>query len=103
MLRYTALLLYTQLCCKSTFLSKSKIANRECCMANLLFRSLNEEQLNKSNERSHLTTELLCIAHGDTPGKPESKLKGSQSLKGVDRLVQLLPFACAFKSSDLKT
>ena len=31
------------------------------------------------------------------------KAKGSRSLKGVDRLVRLLPFACAFKSSDLKT
>ena len=30
------------------------------------------------------------------------KAKGSRSLKGVDRLVRLLPFACAFKSSDLK-
>ena len=30
------------------------------------------------------------------------KAKGSRSLKGVDRLVQLLPIACAFKSSDLK-
>ena len=29
------------------------------------------------------------------------KAKGSRSLKGVDRLVRLLPFACAFKSSDL--
>ena len=28
--------------------------------------------------------------------------KGSRSLKGVDGLVRLLPFACAFKSSDLK-
>ena len=28
--------------------------------------------------------------------------KGSRSLKGVDRLVRLLPFSCAFKSSDLK-
>ena len=34
---------------------------------------------------------------------PESKWKGSRSLKGVDRLVRLLSFACAFKSSDLKT
>ena len=31
------------------------------------------------------------------------KAKGSRSLKGVDRLVRLLPFAYAFKSSDLKT
>ena len=31
------------------------------------------------------------------------KAKGSRSLKGVDRLVRLLPFALAFKSSDLKT
>ena len=30
------------------------------------------------------------------------KAKGSRWLKGVDRLVKLLPFACAFKSSDLK-
>ena len=30
------------------------------------------------------------------------KAKGSRSLKGVDRLVRLLLFACAFKSSDLK-
>ena len=30
------------------------------------------------------------------------KAKGSRSLKGVNRLVRLLPFACAFKSSDLK-
>ena len=30
------------------------------------------------------------------------KAKGSRSLKGVDRLVRLLIFACAFKSSDLK-
>ena len=27
--------MYTPLCCKSTFLSKSKLTNRECCMANL--------------------------------------------------------------------
>ena len=45
-LRYTALLLYTQLCCKSTFLSKSKSTNRECSMVNLLSGSLNEGQLN---------------------------------------------------------
>ena len=30
------------------------------------------------------------------------KAKDSRSWKGVDRLVRLLPFACAFKSSDLK-
>ena len=30
------------------------------------------------------------------------KAKGSRSLKGVDRLVRLLPFSCAFKPSDLK-
>ena len=30
------------------------------------------------------------------------KAKGSRSLKGVDWPVRLLPFACAFKSSDLK-
>ena len=57
LLRYTALLLYTQLCCKSTLLSKSKLANRECCKLNLLSESLNEGQLNKNNERSHFTTE----------------------------------------------
>ena len=34
--RYTALLLYTELCCKSTFLSKRKLTNGECCMVNLL-------------------------------------------------------------------
>ena len=42
----TALLLYTQLCCTSTFLSKSKSTNRECCMVNLLSGSLKEGQLN---------------------------------------------------------
>ena len=31
------------------------------------------------------------------------KAKGSQSLKGVERLVRLLPFTYAFISSDLKT
>ena len=36
LLRHTALLLYTQLCYESTFLSKSKLTNRECCMVNLL-------------------------------------------------------------------
>ena len=46
LLRYTALLLSTQLCCKSTLLSKSKLANRECCMVNLFCGSLNEGQLN---------------------------------------------------------
>ena len=46
LLRYTALLLYTQLCCKSTFLSKSKLTYRECCMVNVLTGSLNEGQLN---------------------------------------------------------
>ena len=30
------------------------------------------------------------------------KAKRSRLLKGVDRLVRLLPFACALKSSDLK-
>ena len=30
------------------------------------------------------------------------KAGGSRWLKGVDRLVRLLPFACVFKSSDLK-
>ena len=30
------------------------------------------------------------------------KAKGSRSLEGVDRLVRLLPFPCAFKFSDLK-
>ena len=89
LLRYTALLLYTQLCCKSTFLSKSKLANRECCKVNLLSGSLNEGQLNKNNER--VTSPL------------NNPTKGSRSLKGVDRLVRLLPFAYAFKSSDLRT
>ena len=46
LLRYTALLLYTQLCCKSTFLSKSKLTYRECCMVNVLTGSLNEGKLN---------------------------------------------------------
>ena len=46
LLRYTALLLYTQLCCKSTFLRKSKLTYRECCMVNQLSWSLKEEQLN---------------------------------------------------------
>ena len=46
LLRYTALLLYTQLFCKSTFLSKNKLINRECCMVNLPSWSLNEGQLN---------------------------------------------------------
>ena len=41
-------------------------------------------------------------AHGDTPGKPESKRHAGRSLKGVDRLMRLLPFICPFKSSDLK-
>ena len=36
LLRYTALVLYTQLSRKSTFPSKSKLTNRECCMVNLL-------------------------------------------------------------------
>ena len=49
LLRYTALLLYTQLCCKSTFLSKRKLTYRECCMVNLLSWSLNEGQLNLSH------------------------------------------------------
>ena len=43
---FTALLLYTQLCCKSSFLSKSKLANRECSMVNLFSGSLDEGQLN---------------------------------------------------------
>ena len=30
------------------------------------------------------------------------KAKGSRSLKGVDRPMRLSPFACAFKSSNLK-
>ena len=30
------------------------------------------------------------------------RAKGSRSLKDVDKLVQLLPFACALKFSDLK-
>ena len=39
-----------------------------------------------------------------TATRPVSrKAKGSRSLKGVDRLVRLLPFAYAVKSSDLKT
>ena len=53
LLRYTAL----QLCCKSTFLSKGKLTDRECCMVNLLPLSMNEKQLNYGNERSHLTNE----------------------------------------------
>ena len=46
LLCYTALLLCTQLCCKSTFLSKSKLANHKCRMVNLFSGSLNEGQLN---------------------------------------------------------
>ena len=46
LLCYTALLLYTQLRCKSTFLNKSKLTNRKCYMVNLLSGSLNEGQLN---------------------------------------------------------
>ena len=30
------------------------------------------------------------------------KAKDSRSLKGVERLLRLLPFACAFQSSNLK-
>ena len=45
-LRYTTLLLYTQLCFKSTFQGKSKLTNRECCMVNLLSWSLNGGQFN---------------------------------------------------------
>ena len=42
----------------------------------------------------------LYNAHSDTPDiKPESK---RQSIVNVDRLARLLPFACPFKSSDLK-
>ena len=26
----------TQLCCKSTFLSKGKLTDRECCMVNII-------------------------------------------------------------------
>ena len=57
LLRYTALQLYTQLYCKSIFLSKGKLTDRECCMVNLLPLSINEGQLNYGNERSHLTNE----------------------------------------------
>ena len=57
LLRYIALQLYTQLCCKSIFLSKGKLTDRECCMVNLLPLSINEGQLNYGNERSHLTNE----------------------------------------------
>ena len=57
LLRYTALLSSTQLSCKSTFISESKLTYRGCCMVNLLSWSLNEGQLNVSRERSHLTTE----------------------------------------------
>ena len=46
LLRYTALLLYTQLCRKSTFLGRGRFTNRECCMVNLRSWSLNEGQLN---------------------------------------------------------
>ena len=46
LLRYTTLLSYTQLCCKSTFLSKRKFTNGECCMVNLVSWSLNEGQMN---------------------------------------------------------
>ena len=68
LLRYTTLLLYTQLCCKSTFLSRRKLSYRECCMLNLLSWSLNEGQLNLSHERNHLTNEYLYSAHCDTLG-----------------------------------
>ena len=57
LLRYTALQLHTQLRCKSTFLSKGKLTDRECCMVNLLSWSINEGQLTYGNERSHLTNE----------------------------------------------
>ena len=49
--------LYTQLRCKSTFPSKGKLTDRECCIVNLLCSSINEGQLNYGNERSHLTNE----------------------------------------------
>ena len=62
-------------------------------MVNLLCYSLSEGQLNKSNERSPFINE-------STPGKPESKTQSM--VKGVDKLVRLLPFACALKSSDPK-
>ena len=45
----------------------------------------------------------ICEGGSKSAVTPESKWKGSRSLKGVDRLVRLLSFACAFKSSDLKT
>ena len=57
LLRYTALLSSTQLCCKSTFINESKLTYRGCCMVNLLSWSLNEGQLNVSRERNHLTNE----------------------------------------------
>ena len=44
--------------------------------------------------------ESLTNAHGDTPDNRKSE--GCRWLKGVDRLVRLLPFACAFKSTKLK-
>ena len=57
LLRYTALQLYTQLCRKSSLLSKGKWTDRECCMVNLQSWSMNEGQLNYGDERSHLTNE----------------------------------------------
>ena len=46
LLRYTALLSCTQLCCKSILLGKRKFTYSECCMVNLLSWSLNEGQMN---------------------------------------------------------
>ena len=91
LLRYTALQLYTKLRWKSGFLSEGKLTDRECCMVNLLCWSWQwKESLDQWITTMQTATRLVS-----------RKAKG-RSLKGVVRLVRLLPLACAFKSSDLK-
>ena len=56
---------------KGLLLHYTTLTNCECYMINVLSWSLNEGQLNWSNERSHLTKEWLYTAQDDTPSKPQ--------------------------------
>ena len=83
--RCTALQLCTQLRCKSTSLSKGQLIDREYCVVVLLSWSMNEGQYwimaMKGVTWPMNNSTMQTAAHSVS-----RRAKGTQSLKGVDRL-----------------
>ena len=97
-LRYTALLLYTQLCFKSTFLSK--LTNRECFMVIYYLYHWMTDSCIRAIKRVTwpMNNSTMCTV----TCRVSRKAKRSRSLNGLHRIVRILPLACAFKSTNFK-